>query len=312
MKLKKVISLLFTIVFAVGGLVACTSQPANDNKEQAQEETNKQSNEEDNEKQISKVKFYEFDTNMQLTLKDIQTPFSKPELNLQPQAGIDYPKLNGIEAKAYQLIDGTVFIHVFKNNENLKKGLNQIQDVYEPTEWELKVYEVNNMLFVYQAAYATKELVDTNDEKMKEAIKDMIKTNDDELTEQIRNLKEEKKAFFVADQYGRELYHAMVHGDIAKLDQLTTSDLHVFDGHFEVKVNEKTIEVPFSSLQTEPYLNNHVILKTNGYGFDQDNQQVMKIHYMIIHPEKPSSYLNVHLIKVDHLRWKVREVYFDI
>lgn len=302
---------MFSIFLILGGLVACTSQPPNENKEQAQEEATKQSNEEDNEKQSSKVEFYEFDTNIQLTLKDIEKPFSKPELLLQPQAGTDYPKLGGIEAKAYQLIDGTVFIHVFKNNENLKKGLKQIKDVYETTEWELKAYEVNNMLFVYHPAYATKELVDTNDEKMKEAIKEMIKANDNELTEQIKTFKEEKEAFFSADQYGRELYHAMIHGDIEKLEEVTTSNIEVYDDRIKVKVNEKTIEFPFSSLQTEPYLNNHVILKTNGYAFHQDNQ-AMKIYYMLIHPEKPSSYLNVLLIKVDHLRWKVREVYFDI
>jgi hypothetical protein len=176
-KLQKLFILLFTILFIVGGLVACTSQLPNENKEQANEEATKQLNEEDSEKHSSKVEFYEFDTNILLTLKDIEEPFSKPELLLQPQAGTEYPKLNGIEAKAYQLIDGTVFIHVFKNNEHLKKGLNQMKDVYEPSEWELKIYEVNNMLFVYQPAYATKELVDTNNEKMKEAIKEMIKTN---------------------------------------------------------------------------------------------------------------------------------------
>ncbi|MFC7681720.1 hypothetical protein [Paenibacillus sp. GCM10028914] len=146
--------LLFLILV---GIVACTSQPPVDKK-------------------IGRVEFYEFNTNSELTLEDIKEPFSRQELNLKPQMEGDYPKLNGVESKAYELIDGMVFIHIFENNKELKEGRKQIKQVYEYEEWGLKVYEVNNMLFVYSPAHATDELVTEKNERMISAIEEMIKS----------------------------------------------------------------------------------------------------------------------------------------
>jgi hypothetical protein len=140
------------------GIVACTSQPPVDNK-------------------IRRVEFYEFNTNTELTLEDINEPFSRQELNLKPQMEGEHPKLNGVGSKTYELIDGMVFIHIFDNNEKLKVGKKQIKQAYEYEKWGLKVYEVNNMLFVYMPAHATDELVTENHGKMISAIEEMIKNN---------------------------------------------------------------------------------------------------------------------------------------
>lgn len=151
------------------------------------------------------------------------------------------------------------------------------------------------------------------EEKQIQELTEQIEQITDEnhkLTEKILILEDEKRAFFTADQFGRELYHAMVHGDVEKLKQLTTSNLQVFDDRFEQKVSDELVAIPFSGLQTDPHLNNDVIIKTNGFGYDQD-KQIINLHYMII--DNLSVYfLNVELFKVDNLKWTVNNVEFDI
>jgi hypothetical protein len=155
--LRNLFILMPLIFLILVGIVACTSQPPVDNK-------------------IGRVEFYEFNTNTELTLDDINEPFSRQELNLKPQMEGDYPKLNGVGSKAYELIDGMVFVHIFENNEELKEGKKQITQAYEYEKWGLKVYEVNNMMLVYTPAQATDELLTEKHGEMISAIEEMIKT----------------------------------------------------------------------------------------------------------------------------------------
>lgn len=135
----------------------------------------------------------------------------------------------------------------------------------------------------------------------------------------IYNLENEKRQFTIADRFGRKLYQAMVFSDVEVLQELTkTSDLQVFNDRFELLVGDELIQIPFSHLQTDVHLNNQVILKTNGFGFD-DDLQVMSIHYTVIEPENAEKFrlsseyfLNVNLMKVNTLEWTVINVEFDI
>lgn len=148
---------------------------------------------------------------------------------------------------------------------------------------------------------------------------DTINIKNNELVARIDNLENEKKQFFIADRFGRKLYQAMVFNDVEQLMELTkTSNLQVFDNRFEQQVGEELVQIPFSHLQTEVHLNNEVIVKTNGYGFD-DDLQVMRIHYTIIEPEGYRNdglyseyFLNVNLMKVKTLEWTIIDVEFDI
>lgn len=154
----KKIPLITLFILLILITAACYSDAVNDGK------ANKK----------GEVEINEFKTKHIFSLEDIQKPFSGPELNLKPQVEANYPKLNGVKAKAYELLDGMVYIHVFKNNGELKKGINEIEEAYKIEKWGLKVYEVNNMLFVYEPAYATQELVKAKDAEMKKAIREMI------------------------------------------------------------------------------------------------------------------------------------------
>ena len=158
----------------------------------------------------------------------------------------------------------------------------------------------------------TEENTPINQEQLIHQVQQLSEENH-ELTQQMTHLENEKREFLIADRFGRELYQAMVLGDQEKLHELTaTSDLNVFDNRFELQVGEELVEIPFSHLQTEAHLNHQVIVKTNGFGLDQD-EQMMRIHYAIIEPEKSSQYfLNVNLVKVDTLEWSVQDVEFDI
>jgi hypothetical protein len=162
--LRNIFILMPFIFLILVGIVACTSQPPADNIH-------------------GSVEFYEFNTNTKLTIEHINEPFGRHELNLKPQMEDEYPKLNGVESKAYELIDGAVFIHIFENNEELKEGKKQIKQAYEAykyEEWGLKVYEVNNMLMVYMPAHATDELITEKHGEMIKSIEEMIKSLDEE------------------------------------------------------------------------------------------------------------------------------------
>lgn len=102
-----------------------------------------------------------------------------------------------------------------------------------------------------------------------------------DLHNENERLEEEKRVFFQADQYGRELYHAMVHGDVKQLESLTSSEIDVFEDYFEIDRYDETIQIPFQHLQTEAHLNNEVIVKTNGYGYKEESEKMM-IFYMMI------------------------------
>lgn len=212
--LRQLFTLILLILLTLGGLVACTSELPIDNNEQSQQKEVEQSNEENDEKQNNEkeVEYFEFHTDTEFTLEDIEGPFSKPELLLQPQGEDDYPSLNGVEAKAYQLNDGTVFIHLFKNKKDLKDGIKQIKEVYEFEKWGLKVYEVNNMMFVYMPANATEELIKENDKKIKNAIEEMIKVNNAASDNESANTKEKNQKQEARDAESIILYENKEYG----------------------------------------------------------------------------------------------------
>lgn len=159
------------LIILILSVASCSSYTLNNYKHKPQQAEVKGT---DNDKNRTVV-FHEFNANVMFTLEDLAPYFSNPELLLVPQGEDEYPKLNGVEAKAYELIDGGVYIHVFNNNEELKKGASQVQEVYD-NDWGALVYEVNNMLFVYIPFYATDQLKKENDNKMRRAIKKMIKS----------------------------------------------------------------------------------------------------------------------------------------
>ncbi|QGQ99466.1 hypothetical protein EHS13_33700 [Paenibacillus psychroresistens] len=150
-----------------------------------------------------------------------------------------------------------------------------------------------------QVQEPTEQITQINEESLK-------------LSEQINHLKEEKLAFLAADQFGREFYQAMVHGDVEKLKQVTDSNLEIFKDHIEMKVSEELVVIPFKAFQTAAHLSNNVIVKTNGYEFDPI-KQVMGIYYMIIETQNSSAYfLNVELVKTNTLKWTVSNVELDV
>ena len=128
---------------------------------------------------LTKAEFYRFSTNTLLTLEDINKAFTNIELHLKPQGEGDYPSLNGVQSKVFELYDGTVFIHLFNSHNDLELGLKQFDDNYKPNIYGLKVYEINNILLVYIPAYATEELIASNDEKIKKTINEMIKVKEE-------------------------------------------------------------------------------------------------------------------------------------
>ncbi len=174
----KIFTVMLFILLTLGGLAACNSNSQGNSTEEILQTEEEQPIQKSDKNKNSKVEFYTFNTITIFALEDLVKPFSKPELLLKPQGEGDYPVLNGVEAKAYELSDGAVFIHVYENNGDLEKGLEQFDNIYEPSKWGLKVYKANNILFVYEPAYATEELVKENDKKLKDAIEEMIKTKE--------------------------------------------------------------------------------------------------------------------------------------
>lgn len=140
---------------------------------------------------------------------------------------------------------------------------------------------------------------------------DQLNEQLDDLHNQNKRLEEEKRAFFQADQYGRELYHAMVHADVKQLESLTSSKIDVFEDFFEIDFNDETIQIPFQHLQTEAHLNNEVIVKTNGYGYDEDSEKLMIFYMMIDYETLSASHLKITLKQIDGLKWEVDAVDFD-
>ena len=168
--MKNIFTFLVSIILILS-IVSCS--PLLDNDKHKSQHTEVKETENDKNRSVI---FHEFNTNIIFNLEDLIPYISTPDLLLVPQGEDDYPKLNGVEAKVYELIDGGVYVHVFSNNEELKKGASQVKDDYDIYgNWGAIVYEVNNMLFVYFPS--TEELKKENDIKMRNAIENMIKNS---------------------------------------------------------------------------------------------------------------------------------------
>jgi len=114
-----------------------------------------------------------------LTLEDVTNAFKKYRLQIKPQIDADYPKIYGIEPKAYEVFDGIVFIYVFNNNKELRKGLRNVHDVFI-SESRLKAYGIKNILIVYfpgQPKITPITLANEIDAKIKEIIKYLEQIN---------------------------------------------------------------------------------------------------------------------------------------
>lgn len=83
-----------------------------------------------------------------LTLKDITSSFSKAELHIKPQIDDDYPKLNGIKPKAYELLDDSLYIYVFNSENDLFQGLKELKEE-DKFNLQPKIFQAKNVLILY-------------------------------------------------------------------------------------------------------------------------------------------------------------------
>lgn len=83
-----------------------------------------------------------------LTLQDITSSFSKAELHIKPQADDDYPKLNGIKPKAYELLDDSLYIYVFNSENELGQGLKELKEE-DKFKLQPKIFQAKNILILY-------------------------------------------------------------------------------------------------------------------------------------------------------------------
>lgn len=116
-----------------------------------------------------------YESKIELTASDIACAFEDFGLHIIPQAESisDYPRLNNIRAIGYELLDGTVYIYEYKNNEELKKGLNGIRDVHS-LKFRIYIYEINNILLVYTPGSTPLDLAKEFDDNIQKIITNLL------------------------------------------------------------------------------------------------------------------------------------------
>ncbi len=83
-------------------------------------------------------------------LKSITYAFDKFELFLKPQSSklVDnFFNLNELKPEIYELLDDTLLIYYFKDEESLSKGLEQIQEVFDNDYYKYKIED--DILIIY-------------------------------------------------------------------------------------------------------------------------------------------------------------------
>ncbi|REK71321.1 hypothetical protein [Paenibacillus paeoniae] len=93
-------------------------------------------------------------------LATITQLFEEAELHLKPQAGDSYPIVMSIEPRVYELLDDSLYIYVFKAEDDLAEALKSvhIEDLFNVPPY---VYQLNNILILYMPLSPT----DVNFEK---------------------------------------------------------------------------------------------------------------------------------------------------
>lgn len=141
---------------------------------------------------------------------------------------------------------------------------------------------------------------------------DDLKLAYSKLERKINDKEKGYEKFTIADQHGRKFYQAMIHGNIETLKEMVTSDIQVYSDYLGNNLsNGNTVKVPFKSIQTEEFKSNNVIMSTNGFDYD-DEENTLNIYYAIMHPERNRSQLNIELVEESKNNWRIKFVIFDI
>ncbi|HLU21508.1 MAG TPA: hypothetical protein VKZ77_03380 [Bacillaceae bacterium] len=124
------------------------------------------------------------------------------------------------------------------------------------------------------------EIIASLDEEL-----DIMEQEYTNLEEEYYKSKDETSEYLISNDIGIQIYHAMVNGDTATLQELTSPNIKVIDHYFEKTVNGITTKISFKNIQDAAIRN--VDPKTFNFGYDEE-RDALRILYVIDHPQNSS------------------------